>query len=345
MDRRLDLRRHSGSLTYNRDELVVQTVMGQIAHPIGRASPYRIGQDGVPRVLPGTGGISINQRIGDRCVGLAADHVEPGVALHNNGREIVGPRNGPNTALLTLACVGNGARVISGPCTGETGLVTGKHGGVNHVMVDFPTGVLRRLCIGDRIQINAWGAGLRLLDFPEITVSNLAPSLLRRWGLRSRGGTIEVPVTHCVPAFIVGSGLGKNTVWRGDFDLQLFDPTVRDRFHLGSLRFGDLVAVIHSDARFGPSYRGARITLGVIVHSDSTVSGHGPGVTALLTGPAVLLRPVRVPTANLAVLFDRRRIRPATEYAPLAGRPSRVRARVNSREYAFQTPRQFATIR
>src|SRR6202142_3469126 len=98
-------------LRLNSDELVMQAVMGQIAHPVGRANPYRIGHDGVPRVLPGTGGISINCRVGDPCVGLAADHVEPGVALHNNGREIIGAKNGPNLALLTSACVGNKARV------------------------------------------------------------------------------------------------------------------------------------------------------------------------------------------------------------------------------------------
>ena len=129
----------------NTDELVAVSVMGQIAHPIGRSTPYRIGYDGVPRVLPGTGGIVLNRRIGDLCVGLAGDHIEPGVALHNNNREVTGPRDGPNNALITYACVGNVARVISGPCNGQLGLVSGKHGGINHVLVDFPTEVLLRL--------------------------------------------------------------------------------------------------------------------------------------------------------------------------------------------------------
>ena len=320
MDRALP--RHGlASLAYNRDELVMQAVMGQVAHPVGRASPYRIGQDGVPRVLPATGGISINQRIGNRCVGLAADHVEPGVALHNNNREIVGPRNGPNMALITYACVGNRARVVSGPCIDAVGLVTGKHGGVNHVMVDFPTEILRRLRIGDRIQIDAFGSGIKLADFPDVIVSNASPGLLRRWRLRPLGRILEVPVTHFVPGSIVGSGLGKNTVWRGDFDLQLFDEKTRTRFRLGELRFGDMVAVIHSDSRYGPSYRNTRTTIGIIVHSDSTVSGHGPGVTALLTGPAAVLRPRRDADANLAMIYDRRRLPPARSYTPLSGRP------------------------
>lgn len=303
---------------FNRGDLVMVVVGGQIAHPVGRANPYRIGNDGIARVLPATGGIVLNHRIGDRCVGLAGDHIEPGVALHNNQREVVGPRDGPNTALLTYACVGNRATVISGPCTGQRGLVTGKHGGVNHVLVDFPPTALRRLRIGDRIQIDSCGLGLRLLDYPEITVFNCAPALLERWGLRERDGRLLVPVTHRIPAAIMGSGLGKNTVWRGDYDVQLFDDAMRRRYRLGSLRFGDMVAIQHADTRFGPSFRQGRVTLGVVVHGDSTVSGHGPGVTVLLSGPAQRLQPVHDPQANLAVLFGLRMLPPARSYRPLA---------------------------
>jgi len=312
--------RHHPELRTNKPDLVIQTVSGQIAHPVGGPSPWRIGNDGKLRVLPATGGISINKRIGDRCVGLAADHVEPGVSLHNNGREVIGARNGPNMALVTYACVGNHARVISGPAQGAAGLVTGKHGGVYHVMVDFPTEILCKLRIGDRIQIYSYGLGLSLSDYPDIAVTNCAPGLLRRWGIRERNGALEVPVTHRVPAGIIGSGLGKNTVWRGDFDIQLFDPAVRRKFGLGSLRFGDLVAVVDHDARFGPAYRAGRTTIGVIVHSDSTVSGHGPGITALMTGPAELLRPIASPAANLATVYGLRSLDSPQAYRPLAGR-------------------------
>jgi hypothetical protein len=316
----------SSRLRLNSDELVMQAVMGQIAHPVGRANPYRVGQDGVSRVLPGTGGITVNRRIGDPCVGLAADHVEPGVALHNNGREIVGGRDGPNLALLTSACVGNRARVATGPATGAIGMVTGKHGGVNHVLVDFDDRTLLRLNIGDRVQIYSCGLGLRLLDFPQVAVSNCAPGLLRRWAPRPHGNTLEVRVTHTLPAGIIGSGLGKNNVWRGDFDIQLFDAPTRHRRRLETLRFGDIVAVQDSDARFGAAWRSGWITIGVVVHSDSTVSGHGPGVTALLTGPAGCLRPVRDGAANIAFLYQRRMFVSPRARAPLAGRDQVARS-------------------
>jgi hypothetical protein len=308
------------ALNINLSDLVMVAVMGQIAHPVGAGNPYRIGQDGVPRVLPATGGIVLNQRVGDRCVGLMGDHIEPGVALHNNNREIVGSRNGPNLALITYACVGNVARVISGPCVGKRGLVTGKHGGVDHVLVDFPPAVLQRLQIGDRIQINSHGLGLQLLDYPEVTVTNCSPLLLRHWRIQASDRGLKVPVTHRFPASIMGSGLGKNTVWRGDYDIQLFDPEMRDRYRLGTLRFGDFVAICDGDTRFGPSYRQSRITIGIIVHGDSTVSGHGPGVTPLLTGSANCLQPIIDSQANLAALFNLRALPPTKAYLPLAGR-------------------------
>jgi hypothetical protein len=320
----------------NADRLVAVSVMGQIAHPIGRGAPHRVGHDGVPRVLPGTGGIVLNQRIGDPCVGLAGDHIEPGVALHNNGREVVGPRDGPNNALITYACVGNLARVISGPCAGKTGVVTGKHGGINHVLVDFPTEVLLRLQIGDRVQIVSHGLGLRLLDHPRIEAMNCSPRLLRRWGLVERDGALHAPVTHLVPARLMGSGLGKNTAWRGDYDIQLADRATRERYRLGSLRFGDMVAIVSGDTRFGPSYRRGRITLGVIVHGDSTVSGHGPGVTALLSGPAALLRPVLESDANLARMLGVREPAVPRERRTLPESEGRSLVRERVREPAYE---------
>lgn len=301
----------------NAKDLVMVSVAGQIAHPIGRMSPYRVGHDGISRILPGTGGINVNTRIGDRCVGLAGDHIEPGVAIHNNGREIVGDKNGPNLALLTYACVGNIARVISGPCAGQQGTVTGKHGGIDHLLADFPDSVLRRLRIGDKIQVYSYGLGMKFLDYPDIRISSCAPRLIRLWGLRSGNGCLWAPVTHLIPAAVMGSGVGANNSVRGDYDIQLFDPEMRRRFRLESLRFGDFVAVLDSDAGFGRSYREGRVTIGVIVHGDSTVSGHGPGVLSLLTGPRCRVKPIVNAGANLARVLNIRQLPHGRAYSPL----------------------------
>lgn len=305
----------------NRDQLVVSLVSGQIAHPVGRPSPYRIGHDGIPRVLPGTGGITLNWRIGDPCIGIAGDHVEPAVALHNNGREVVGPRNGPNLALLTYACVGNRATVLTGACAGQGGWVTGKHGGVDHVLVDFPTQVLRRLRTGDQIQVTAVGLGLCLPDHPGITLVNCSPHLVARWGLRAAGGRLRVPVTHRFPAHLMGSGLGKNTAARGDYDIQLADDATMRRYRLDTLRFGDFVCIESSDARHGPSWRSGRRSIGVVVHGDSTVSGHGPGVCVLMTGGAEAIEPVSDARANLAAVLGVREPKPPVRRRRLVPAP------------------------
>lgn len=299
----------------NGGQLVMITVLGQIAHPIDRENPYRVGRDGVPRVLPGSGGIVLTHRIGDRCVGLAADHVEPGVSIRNENRSIKSA-DGSNQALQTYACVGNAAVACSGPASGAVGVVTGKHGGVDNVIVDFPLDAMKRMRIGDRVQVYAYGLGLRLLDFAEISVLNCAPRLLVRWQLASRDRKLRVPVTHRLPAGIMGSGLGRNNAYRGDCDIQLFDPVLRRRHRLGELRFGDLVAIEGADTRHGRSFHSTFTTVGVVIHSDSTVAGHGPGVTTLLSGPSSSFELIRDPNANLARVLA---VRP-----PAAPQPQRT---------------------
>jgi Domain of unknown function (DUF4438), N-terminal/Domain of unknown function (DUF4438), C-terminal len=296
----------------NVESLVALAVSGQIANALVRGGAYRIGRDGVLRIVPGTGGIALNKRVGDRAVGLVADHVEPGVSVRNNDREAGGNPGASNRGLLLYSCIGNVARVVSGPASGAVGTVTGKHGGINNLLVDFPRHVIRRLRIGDRIQVAAVGQGLALPDYPGVRPMNLAPRLLVRWGVRGHGSHLHVPVTHIVPAGVMGSGLGKQEGVFGDTDIQLSDRDLRQRFRLHALRFGDLVAICGMDARFGASRRGGAITVGVVVHSDSNVAGHGPGVTPLLVSAAGGILPVYSPDANIAsILGLRQRIAPA----------------------------------
>jgi hypothetical protein len=304
--------RRAGAPRTNCEALVALAVAGQVANALVRGGAYRIGRDGVLRIVPGTGGIALNKRIGDRAVGLAADHVEPGVSVRNNDREASGNPGAPNRGLLLYSCIGNVATVVSGPAAGAVGTVTGKHGGINNLLIDFPRAVVRRLRIGDRIQVTAVGQGLKLPDYPAVRAMNLAPRLLARWGVRGHRHHLHVPVTHIVPAGIMGSGLGRQEGVFGDTDIQLSDPELRRRFRLHALRFGDLVAICGMDARFGASRRGGAITVGVVVHSDSNVAGHGPGVTPLLISTSGGILPVYSPDANIAlVLGVRRRIAPA----------------------------------
>lgn len=286
----------------NADRLVAMSVAGQVTSPLMGTKPQRIGHDGVVRVMPGTGGISYNVVVGDSATRWVADHVEPGVSLHNLDKDAALHRSG-NHALNTLACVGNRAEVWSGPCEGAEGIVTGKHGGVEHVMIDFPADVLEGLRIGDRVGVRAFGQGLAFPEHPEVAAFNLDPALLDAWKVRAAGdGALEVPVARVVPAAVMGSGLGKDTVVRGDYDIQMYDDETVREHRLEELRLGDLVAIRDADHRHGRSYRKGAVAIGIVVHGRSWVAGHGPGVCTLLSSATGGIRPVEEAGASLADL-------------------------------------------
>jgi hypothetical protein len=291
-------------LKTNSDKLIKISVIGEVASPTIR-NVYNISATGKPQVLPGVGGITYNLRVGDPAVGWEADHVEPAVSVENKENDA---RFGqaPNTALNVLSCVGNKAVVVSGNAKGDVGVVTGKHGGIEHVLVDFTSDVLEKLTLGDRIQIRAFGVGLKLLDYPEIKVLNMDPALLEAWNPQPSGEKLLVPVTHVVPAAIMGSGLGANQVNSGDYDIQLFDEAIVTQYGLGSLRLGDLVAIIDADHSFGRIYRQGAISVGVVVHTNCVSAGHGPGVVTLMTSPDGRIVPQISSKANIASLLNLR---------------------------------------
>jgi len=287
-------------LRTNVDKLVRISVVGEVSSPVFWRSPYRISADGKPVVLPGVGGITYNVRVGDLAAGWEADHVEPGVSMKSKESEDA------NMALNILACVGNEAVVVSGDAKGSKGVVTGKHGGIEHVLMDFSAEVMEKLLIGDKILVKAFGVGLKLLDFPEVKVMNMDPKFLEAINLTPLGDKLEVPVTHIVPAEIMGSGLGANQTYSGDYDVQLFDESIKAKYGLEDQRLGDLVAIQDADHSFGRIYRKGAMSVGIIVHSDCVTSGHGPGVTTLFTSSMGMIVPKIDPNANIATLLKLR---------------------------------------
>jgi hypothetical protein len=296
--------RNNSMLRTNTEKLVKMSVMGEIASPTIR-SVYNVSATGKPMVLPGVGGITYNLRVGDPACGWEADHVEPGVSVENKENHA---RSGqaPNTAFNVLSCIGNQATVVNGDAKGAKGTVTGKHGGIEHVLVDFPAAILDKLVLGDRIQIKAYGVGLKLIDFPEIVVFSLDPALLEAWDPKPVSDKLEVPVTHIVPAAVMGSGLGANQVNSGDYDIQLFEKAVVDQYGLENLRLGDIVAIIDADHSFGRIYRQGAISVGVVIHTNCVTAGHGPGVTTLMTSREGRIIPQISREANIASLLKLR---------------------------------------
>ncbi len=286
----------------NEAKLVCQSVIGEITSPQAGINPYRVSPEGVPEIYPGVGGITYNLRIGDLAGGLFADHVEPGVSISNFTN--IGGQPGPNRALNIFSCAGNLATVVSGEAKGKRGRVTGKHGGIEHVLIDFEPEVLEQLVIGDKIQIKAHGCGLQALEFPEIRMMNLDPALFAALKLKKgKDGRLEVPVTHTVPARIMGSGIGSSHSHSGDYDIQLFDQATVQEHGLDDLRLGDLVAIIDADASYGRIYKSGGVVIAIVVHSDCVLAGHGPGAMVVMSSRDGRIAPKIDPGANLRRYF------------------------------------------
>ena len=294
-------------IEFNRDLLVEQAVQGQIAPPAMRESVYRVHADGEVILLPGTGSITYNFRTGDTAVHMAGNHVEPAVSLYNLGSD--GSRTGnDNRVLNALSMIGNSVRILTGAAAGKTGWVVGKHGGVEHLMVDFDPDIYDSLSIGDLMQIRTVGAGMRLTNVEGVRVFNSSPALIEAFNDHGAGitaeGKLRIGVTHMIPAKIMGSGLGRDHVYTGDYDIQMFDAEVNERYNLESLRFGDIVAIMDADHSHGRTWLGGAISIGIVSHGRSDSAGHGPGVTTLFTSREGNIEPVIDADANLKNLLD-----------------------------------------
>jgi hypothetical protein len=252
----------------NKDRLIIQSVSGENAHP-PRAGAYRVNSEGEALVLPGVGGIVYNVKIGDSAFGWVGDHIEPGVSIKNSDTKF-------NEALNTMSCIGNEAKVVSGEAKGAVGYVSGTHGGIEHVLVQFDREDLEKMAIGDCIQVKACGQGLEFTDLKEIKCLNLSPQLLEKWDITIKKGILNIPVCISVPAYLMGSGIGSGSMHRGDYDIMTSDFEAVKEFGIDSLRLGDIVMITDHDTRFGVAYRKGYVSIGVVVHTDCIQWGMVP---------------------------------------------------------------------
>lgn len=283
-------------LKTNEEKLVQFALQWNIIPPL--CFGWEVTRQGEGKVYPSVGGITYNVKIGDSVFGFEADHVEPGVSCIAGSFSEKRTAN-PNLSFNAFSCIGNEVTLISGAAKGKKGAVTGHHGGVEHVLVDFPDPVLQKLTYDDKILVRGVGQGLKLLDYPEVTVTGLDPKLLRKIPIRSSKRSLAVPVVATVPAELMGSGLGHNDSFKGDYDIQTSDPSVLKKYHLEKLRFGDFVAIIDHESTFGWSYKKGAVSIAVVVHGNSFLAGHGPGVQTVLTSREGLIEPVLSSKANL----------------------------------------------
>jgi hypothetical protein len=235
--------------------------------------------------------------VGDSAFGWLADLVQPGVSIRASAEPA-------NQALNVLSCVGNEAIVVSGQATGARGTVIGKSGRfAEHVIVHFAKETLEQLAIDDRVLVRAYGRSLTLTDYPDVQLKSISPRLLDALEVEPDApGTIAVPVTGEVPAFLIGAGSGLMHE-SGCIQIQTDHDRALAEHGLDELRLGDVVAVRDYDSRWGNGYLKDAVCVGVVVHGDSPRAGYGPGLTVLMASTANRIRPVLRGTRNIAELL------------------------------------------
>ncbi|NUP77395.1 MAG: DUF4438 domain-containing protein [Nonomuraea sp.] len=269
-------------------------LLGFVEHPAMEGfMPYRIDADGRPYVPSGDGGIVLGVRLGDSAFGFDADHGAPGACL-------VHPDQAARHALTAYACAGNEVTVRTGAAAGARGWVVGKRGEAGRVIVTLPQEDLAKLRPGDQLSVRAYGQGAGLGDgAPDgVELLNLDPRLLDRLPLRVEEDHLAATVRGVVPSRLVGNGLGRpSQMW--DLDVQVTPQTPG----LRGLLLGDLVSLDDLDVRYNMGYRRGWRTLGIVVHGDSPLPGHGPGIMPIITGPAERVR-ITVDSDGGAALTD-----------------------------------------
>lgn len=256
------------------------------------AANRAVAADGRLDVLAGQGGVVTGIRLGDRALGRHGDHVEPGLSLGH-------PDPLVNRAIQILSCVGNTVTLLDGPAKGTEGMVYGKHG---TTLAALPQDGLALAAPGERVAIEACGAGLAFEDEPDVTCLSLSPALAEAWAKRDPDGRIALTVAAILPSEAAAAGIGMPSQ-RFNMDLHSDQPPMAALCR--DLGFGDLVAVEDQDHRFGRRHRPGWLMVGVISHGRTIAGGHGLGLMTLLTGPAERFRLVPSREANVARLMNR----------------------------------------
>ena len=227
--------------------------------------------DGVLTVLPGQGGVVTGIALGDPAGKWVGDHVEPGASLGH-------PDPAVNQAVRRLACVGNPVVVLDGAAAGARGIVFGKHGAV---LAMFAPDVLRRIAPGDWVGIDAQGIGLADDAFPDLTCHSCSPALFTAL-VKKAGDRLHIDVAAVLPSIAASAGIGMPAAM---FNMDMNTSIAPMAEMTKGLRFGDIVAVMDQDHRFGRQHRKGWAMVGIVSHGAAVGGGHGLGLMTLLTAP------------------------------------------------------------
>lgn len=289
----------------NVESLVKMKLRGEIIHPeLWVERNYVTTWDGKPKLTVGIGGIVLNVKVGDPVFGWYADHLNAGVAVSSFDAS-------KQPALNVFSCIGNKTKVLTGDAKGAGGVVVGKTyffaGRSNRVIVYFEAEHLKKLAIGDKIEVEAYGTGLAIEGHEDVRVFSLAPHLFDAMGLKAEGGKLVVPVVKVLPGYLMGVGVGRGSSESGAWDIQSCSPELNEEHGLESLRFGDVVAVTDVSSDYGNTVFEGGTIVGVVSHGASDIGGHGPGLAMIFSSRKGKIEPVLDGKANVAYYLGLRK--------------------------------------
>ena len=160
------------TLTLNEDRLVKIKLQGIISYP--SHWPWSVGHDGLSRMTPSVGGITLNFRVGDPVSKFVSDHLEPGVSTTTEQDPKKRASSSKDRAYNSYSCIGNTATILNGKAAGASGIVTGHHGGVEHVIIDFDEETMNLMSYDDKVMITGYGSGLQIKELPDISIFSQA---------------------------------------------------------------------------------------------------------------------------------------------------------------------------
>ncbi len=232
--------------------------------------------DGTSHALPGQGGVVTGIGLGSVAGAWLGDHVEPGVSIGH-------PDAAANNAIRLFSCVGNPVLVFDGPAAGARGIVFGKHGAV---LAMFAPDALALLAPGEWVTVDAKGVGLADEQMPELSCHSCSPALFDAITTPLAGGRRRVSVAAILPSVAAAAGIGMPAAM---FNMDLHSSSAPVEAMARGLRFGDIVAVLDQDHRFGRQHRPGWLMVGVISHGTALGGGHGLGLMTLLTAPSATI--------------------------------------------------------
>jgi hypothetical protein len=272
----------------NRDRLLTTRLKAQIQ----QAAANRVtAPDGIFHTLPGQGGVVTGIGLGSSAGSWLGDHVEPGISLGH-------PDPSANHAIRLFSCVGNPVTMVDGPAAGARGMVFGKHGAV---LAIFAPKELERIAPGEWAVIEARGVGLRSGFLPDLVTHSCSPELFDRLVTVTEDRRLRLGVAAILPSIAAAAGIGMPAAM---FNMDLHSSSEPVAELTRDLRFGDIVAVLDQDHRYGRRYQRGWSMVGVVSHGMTVGGGHGLGLMTLLTAPTDQFLFEKADNANLVNLLS-----------------------------------------